>query len=261
MDFCVKRVNVEAEMEKWKDEERMKGEKRWLKVILMNCLLNSNSLLLHLLQIWSSWSITNMAESWVFWTKPILINPPWAAFSFFFSFRSVRQVGTGGLKRNQATVSCWSSQQSYLVWACHLSGQWMHEIREGEEEENVSTTGGEGDKGGRDFGVGGRGGNLERRIKLGRKDSKYRFLRVWEEERERHKRKDRINSDRISLRRGRQIEWQTDRAISRWVIDLTSLTCSRVRCGCSSKVVSPLHSSGSLKGGQGLLSTLNCPES
>lgn len=50
----------------------------------------------------------------------------------------------------------------------------MHEIREGEEEENVSTTGGAGDKGGRDWGVGG-WGNLERRIKLGREDSKYRF--------------------------------------------------------------------------------------
>lgn len=135
--------------EKGREEEgekrRARREKRCFKVRVMDCLLNSNSLLLHLLQIWSSWSITNMAESRVFWTKPILINPPQAAFSPLFSpSRSERQVGTGGLKRNQATVSCRSSQQSYLVWACHLSGQWMHEIREGEEEENVSTTGGGG---------------------------------------------------------------------------------------------------------------------
>lgn len=60
----------------------------------------------------------------------------------------------------------------------------MHEIREGEEEENVSTTAGEGDKGERDLGV---GGNLERRrIKL-EKDSKYRTLE--KERSERHKRK------------------------------------------------------------------------
>lgn len=47
----------------------------------------------------------------------------------------------------------------------------MHEIREGEEEENVSTTEGEGDKGGRDWGKGvGVGSNLaRRRIKLERK--------------------------------------------------------------------------------------------
>lgn len=77
----------------------------------------------------------------------------------------------------------------------------MHEIREGEEEENVSTTGGEGGKGGREGGrgfgewgsVGGGGGesNLQRRIKLGREDSKYRFSksvrgRETERVRERH---------------------------------------------------------------------------
>lgn len=96
----------------------------------------------------------------------------------------------------------------------------MHEIREGEEEENVSTTGGEGGKGGREVGKGvggrgelegvgrGRGSNLQRRIKLGREDSKYRFsksVKGRETERERGiKEKDRINSDRISLRGGRQ---------------------------------------------------------
>lgn len=73
----------------------------------------------------------------------ILMNPPGAAFQICQTSRKQ------GLKRNQATVSCRSSQQSYLVWACHLSGQWMHEIREGEEEENVSTTEGVGDTGGK----------------------------------------------------------------------------------------------------------------
>lgn len=36
----------------------------------------------------------------------------------------------------------------------------MHEIREGEEEENVSTTEGEGDKVGRDWGKGVGGGGV-----------------------------------------------------------------------------------------------------
>lgn len=66
------------------EKRRARREKRCFKVRVMDCLLNSNSLLLHLLQIWSSWSITNMAESRVFWTKPILINPAQAASPLFF---------------------------------------------------------------------------------------------------------------------------------------------------------------------------------
>lgn len=88
------------------------------------------------LPIWQSPESFGLNPYWLI--QPKLLSPS------FFPSRSDRQVGTGGLKRNQATVSCRSSQQSYLVWACHLSGQWMHEIREGEEEENVSTTGGDG---------------------------------------------------------------------------------------------------------------------
>lgn len=93
--FPCYRVKVEAEMVKWKDEKRAKCEERCLKVRVMNCLLNSNSLLSHLLQIWSSWSITNMAESWVFWTKPILINPPQAAafYPFFQICETSRNRG------------------------------------------------------------------------------------------------------------------------------------------------------------------------
>lgn len=66
------------------EKRRARRERRCFKVRVMDCLLNSNSLLLHLLQIWSSWSITNMAESRVFWTKPILINPAQAAFPPLF---------------------------------------------------------------------------------------------------------------------------------------------------------------------------------
>lgn len=135
---------------RWKNKRMRRGwRSRRGEVIkshrIMNRLLNSNSLLLHLLQIWSSWmSVTNMAES--FGLNPYLWIHPELPVQICETSRNQ------GSKRNQATVSCWSSQQSYLVWACHLSGQWMHEIREGEEEENVSTTGGAGDKGGRDLG-------------------------------------------------------------------------------------------------------------
>ena len=44
------------------------------------------------------------------------------------------------------------------------------------------------------------------------------------------KKEDRINKDRISLRREKQIldrATDSERAIRRWVIDLVSLTCSR----------------------------------
>lgn len=150
------RVNAEAEMEKLKCEEGMKDEKRGGDShSIMSCLLNSNSSSCTYCRSEAVGWVLPMSQSLEsFGLNPILINPPGAAFQICETSRNQ------GLKRNQATVSCWSSQQSYLVWACHLSGQWMHEIREGEEEENVSTTEGEGDKGGRDWGkgVGGWGG-------------------------------------------------------------------------------------------------------
>lgn len=155
MDFCVKEWTLRL---RWKNVRMKRGWKtRRGEVIkshsIMNCLLNSNSPSCTycrseptgwVLPIWQSPESCGL--------KPTLINPCRAAF-----FQICETSRNQGLKRNQATVSCWSSQQSYLVWACHLSGQWMHEIREGEEEENVSTTAGEGDKGERDLGVGGWG--------------------------------------------------------------------------------------------------------
>lgn len=173
MDFCVKEWTLRLRWKKWKrwGENGRREEGRWLKVRVLWIAAQFQFPLLHLPQICAFWmSITNMAESWLIWTQ----NPYWlthAELHLFCFFQICETSRNEGLKRNQATVSCWSSQQSYLVWACHLSGQWMHEIREGEEEENVSTTAGEGDKGERDFGVGmwgwgwaGGGG-----IKLGRK--------------------------------------------------------------------------------------------
>lgn len=119
----------------WGDEKRGEVIKSHR---IMNCLLNSNSLLLHLLQIWSSRSITNMARVLSLFLDWTHIDS--STRGCFFLLRSVRQVGTRGWKGIRPLCHVGPPQQSYLVWACHLSGQWMHEIREGEEEENVSTT-------------------------------------------------------------------------------------------------------------------------
>lgn len=155
MDLCVKvsRLRLRWKMKRMKREWKMRrGE-----VIKSHSIMNCCSIPVPpsctycrseptgwVLPIWQSPESCGL--------KPILINP---CRSVFFLFLQI--CGTSrneGLKRNQATVSCRSSQQSYLVWACHLSGQWMHEIREGEEEENVSTTAGEGYKGERGLGLG-----------------------------------------------------------------------------------------------------------
>lgn len=133
------------------------------------------------LPVWQSPESFGLNPYWLI--QPKLLSPS------FFPSRSARQVGTGGLKRNQATVSCRSSQQSYLVWACHLSGQWMHEIREGEEEENVSATGGGGGSTGGALG-GARGcrgvggvGNLQKKwvekLKERRLEKEKRFSPEW----------------------------------------------------------------------------------
>lgn len=76
----------------------------------------------------------------------------------------------------------------------------MHEIREGEEEENVSTT-----RRRRGIGEGRDLGREGEEVTCKGEDSKYRSLeRVRGRQRERErgiKEKDRINKDRISLRR------------------------------------------------------------
>lgn len=183
MDFFCYRVNAEAEMEKLKCDEGggvwkiRRGEVtvivEWIACSTPIPPLAPTADLKQLDEFYQCHRVLSL-----FGLNPILINPPGAAFQICETSRNQ------GLKRNQATVSCWSSQQSYLVWACHLSGQWMHEIREGEEEENVSTTEGEGDKGGRDWvgGVGGGGSNLaRRRIKLERKNQNIDLYREEEE--------------------------------------------------------------------------------
>lgn len=81
MDFCVMgwTLRVRWKNERWREDER-REEGRWLKVKVMNCLLNSNSPsctycrseAAGVLPIWQS------PES--IRTKPILINPPRAAF-------------------------------------------------------------------------------------------------------------------------------------------------------------------------------------
>lgn len=154
MDFCVIEWTLRL---RWQNEKMKRGwETRRGEVIkshsIMNCLLNSNSLLLHLLQIWSSWmSITNMAESWVFWTTPILINPPWAAF-----FRSVRQVGTRGWKgiRPLCHVGPPSSLTSYgrATWV----GNECTRLEKEKKKKMLVPQEEERDKGGRDWGLGGR---------------------------------------------------------------------------------------------------------
>ena len=121
---------------------------------IMNCLLNSNSLLLHLLQIW--------AAGWVLpiWPSPesFGLNPHWLIrpelLFFFFFVRSERQVGTGDWKGiwPLCHVGPPSSLTSYgrATWV----GNECTRLEKEKKKKMLVPQEGKGDKVGRDLGVG-----------------------------------------------------------------------------------------------------------
>lgn len=94
MDFCVIEwtLRVRWKNERWREDER-REEGRWLKVKVMNCLLNSNSPS-------CTYCRSEAAGVLPIWQSPesIRTKPYWLIHPELLFVRSVRQVGTGGWK-------------------------------------------------------------------------------------------------------------------------------------------------------------------